>query len=110
MRCSILNTRLPAADNRAEPSFMVHVFVYGQTAEAYALPFQIYFHTPISINSLMFMIDGSDFVKHLLFPGMISRLPVFQEVVVSVWHNHELSKKPAHAEDVVIFLNKPISL
>lgn len=50
-----------------------------------AFAFQIDFHAPISIDSIMSVINLMDLCLYFCFFGIVIRLPVFPVVIVCVW-------------------------
>ena len=93
-----------------KPQFTVHIFMNGQVAKRDTLPFQINFHDPISIDTPMLMIDFLNLIQHSLVLCIIIRLPIFQEVIVSIGYDMKPAEQPTHAECSVMVLDKSISL
>ena len=75
-----------------------------------SLTCQIDGHAPVTIDTIMFMIDFMNLCLHFCFMGVIISLPVFPVVIVSVWINIQPSKQPADTECLMILVNKSISL
>ena len=71
---------------------------------------QIFTYGCLGFQCLLYYTIGGDFLEHTLFLGTISRLPVFQEVVVDIGANVEFTQQPAHAKFMMMFLDEPISL
>ena len=74
------------------------------------LSFQENLHAAVTIHTVMLVVYRGDFLEHTLFLGTISRLPVFQEVVVGIGANVEFTQQPAHTKFMMMFLDEPISL
>ena len=64
----------------------------------------------IAINAAMRMIDFTNRGFYFLLVLMIISLSVFYFIIVSIWINIELLKKPAQTKLTIVFLNKSISL
>ena len=75
-----------------------------------AFTLQIYSHAPIPDGTIVFVIDFVDLIQNFLFMGIIICLPVFPVVIVCVWEDAKLLKKPAQAKQFMILVNKSISL
>lgn len=75
-----------------------------------AFTLQIYSHAPVTDGAIVFVIDFVDLILNFLFMGIVICLPVFPIVVVCVWTNTKLPKKPAQAKQIMILINKSISL
>ena len=82
----------------------------GRQAGAVSFLFQIHAHAPVTINSLMIMINDVYGLQNLCLMGIVIRLPVFPVVIVGVWTNAEPPKQPSDAKLCMIFVNKSISL
>ena len=75
-----------------------------------AFALQIYSHTPITNGTIVFMIDSADLLLNFLLMGIVIRLPVFPVVIICVWTNAKPPKKPTQTKQLMILLNKSISL
>ncbi len=106
----MLISGLFGTDDRAEPKFRIHIFMYGKPAQHNAIPFEVKFHGAISIHLVMGMVNLSDFALYRFFLGIITCLPMFQEAVISVRANTKPPEKPAHAKDTVMLFYESISL
>ena len=65
----------------------------GTVKIAFAL--QIDFHTPISVNSIVSVINLLDLCLYFCFLGIVIRLSVLQVVILCVWTDCKSAKQPA---------------
>ena len=107
---SVFIIRLFRTDNGAKPHFHIHVFVYGGGAVGIAPARQIDCHAPVTVNTVVFMIDFVNLCLDFLFMGIITRLPVFPVVVVCIRIDIQPVQQPADAEFVMVFFDESISL
>ena len=110
MRFSILISRLFGTDNRTETKLCVHIFMNSCITVRITFTLQIYFHTPIAVNSIVRMIYFLNLCLDFCFKGTIIRLPVFPVVVISILAYTQPSKQPANAKFIMILFNESISL
>ena len=59
-----------------------------------ASAFQIDFHAPVTINTIVDMIDFLNLRVYFCFIGIIIRLPVFPVVIIRVWTDFKPAKEP----------------
>ena len=71
---------------------------------------QIDCHTPIAINTIVFMIDFVNPCLDLCFMGIISYLPVLPVVIISIWIDVQPVQQPTDAEFFLMLVNESISL
>ena len=110
MRFSVFISRLFWTHNRTEAQLRIHIFMYRCWTVKIAFTLQINFHTPVSVNSIVCVIDFLNLCLYFSFMGIVICLPVFPVVVVCVWTNFKPPKEPAQTKQPMILLNKPISL
>ena len=110
MRFSVFISRLFWTHNRTEAQLRIHIFMYRCWTVKIAFTLQINFHTPVSVNSIVCVIDFLNLCLFFSFMGIVICLPVFPVVVVCVWTNFKPPKEPAQTKQPMILLNKPISL
>jgi len=84
--------------------------MYGCGAVSIALTRQIDRHTPVTVNSIVLMVDLVNLCLDFLFMGIITRLPVFPVVIISVRIDVQPVQQPADAEFFLVFVNESISL
>lgn len=94
----------------SQSQLRIHVLMYGCRAVVISLTCQIDCHAPVTIDTIVFMIDFMNLCLDFCFMGVIIRLPVFPVVIVSVRINFQPSKQPADTECLMILVNKSISL
>ena len=80
------------------------------TTDAVSLAKKISVHGSVPIYSTMRVIDFSNRVFDLIFLTMIISLSIFKIIVISIWTDVKLSKKPSESKVFVVFLNESISL
>ena len=110
MGLSGLTARLFGADDRTQAKLPVHIFMDGCGAVSISSALQIDPHAAVTIYPVMTVVDLSDLFQHLPFMGMISCLPVFTVVIVSIGTESHPAQQPADAEFCMELINKPISL
>ena len=110
MRFSVLIFRLLWADNGMESQLCIHIFMNGSCTVRVASAFQIDFHAPITVDTIVSMINLLNLCLYFCFPGIIIRLPVFPVVVISIWAYTQPSKQPANAKFIMILFDESISL
>ena len=64
----------------------------------------------ITINSAVRVIDFPNRVFDFIFLLMIIGFSIFKIIVISIWADIKLFKKPSKPKFPVVFLNKSISL
>ena len=96
MRFSMLISRLLWADNGTESQLCIHIFMNGSSTVRIAFAFQIDFHAPVTVNTIVDMINFLNLCLYFCFMGIIIRLPVFPVVIVRVWTDF----KPVEAASV----------
>ena len=92
---SVLIFRLLGTDDGTESKFCIHIFMNRNGTVKIAFAFQIDFHTPISVHSIVSVINLLDLCLYFCFLGIVIRLPVFQVVIVCVWTDCKPAKQPA---------------
>ena len=80
----VLIIRLLPTDNRTNPQFRIPIFMDGHRAVAVTFPLQIDRHAPLTVNSIVFVVNFLYRIQNLRFVGIIIRLPVFSVVVISI--------------------------
>ena len=65
---------------------------------------------PVSINAAMGVIYFTNRVFDFIFMPVIISFSIFKVIIISIWTNIELPKKPSKSKFIMIFLNKSISL
>ena len=95
IRFSIFISRLLWTDDGTEPKLRIHIFMNSSGAIRIAFAFQIDFHAPVTVDTIMGMIDLLDLCLYFCFPGIIIRLPVFPVVIVCIWTDLEPAEQPA---------------
>ena len=109
-RFSVLIFRLLWAGNGMESPLCIHIFMNGSCTIRVASALQIDFHAPVTINTIVGMIDFLNLCVYFCFMGIIIRLPVFLVVIIRVWTDFKPTKEPPRTKQLMILLNKPISL
>ena len=94
MRFSVLIFRLLWADNGMESQLCIHIFMNGSCTVRVASVFQIDFHAPVTINTIVDMIDFLNLRVYFCFIGITIRLPVFPVVIIRVWTDFKPAKEP----------------
>ena len=107
--CAFLVIRLLPSNNGMKIQLLIHVVMNSKGTKMNMLSFQENLHAAVTIHTVMLVVYRGDFLEHTLFLGTISRLPVFQEVVVGIGANVEFTQQPAHAKFMMMFLDEPIS-
>ena len=92
---SVLIFRLLGTDDGTESKFCIHIFMNRNGTVKIAFAFQIDCHTPISVNSIVSVINLLDLCLYFCFLGIVIRLPVFQVVIICVWTDCKPAKQPA---------------
>ena len=110
MRFSAPIARFLRADERIQPHFRIHVFMYGNRTIMTAPARQIDRHGPVPCNSVMRMVNFPNQRFSCVFLGIIVRLPVFPVVVISIRADAEPPQQPADAEFSAMLFNQSISL
>ena len=95
MRFSMFISRLLWTDDGTEVKLRIHIFMNRNGAIRIAFAFQIDFHAPITVDTIVRMINLLNLCLYFCFPGIIIRLPVFPVVIVCVWTDFEPAKQPA---------------
>ena len=67
-----------------QPQLGIHIFMYRQGTQNNAFSFQIGPHHPITVNTVVLVIDSFDLVLGALFLFLICRLPLLLIVIVSI--------------------------
>ena len=74
--------------------------------EAFAC--QINGHVPVSVHSIVLVVNLSDLRLYLGYLGIVIYLPVFPVVIVSIRANIQ-PQQPAQTKLFLVFFNKPIA-
>ena len=82
----------------------------GRRAVVVAFAGQIDRHAPITIDTIVLMVDFANLSLDFFFMGIVICLPVFPVVVVCVRINVQPVQKPANTEFAMILIDKSISL
>ena len=86
----------------------IHIFMNSSGTVKIALSFQVDFHTSVSINSIVGMINLLYLRLHFCFMGIIIRLPVFPVVIVGIRADLQPPEQLTGAEFfMVLFVNLP---
>lgn len=107
---SMFVTRLLRTHDGTQSQLRIHILVYRCRTIGISLPNQVGSHPPISVHSVMAMVNFFNFRHNLFFLGIIICLPVFPVVVISVWTDPQPAQQPAYAKLIMMFLNEPVSL
>ncbi len=91
---SVLIFRLLWADDGTESKFCIHIFMNRNCTVRVASAFQIDLHAPVTINTIVDMIDFLNLRVYFCFIGIIIRLPVFPVVIIRVWTDFKPAKEP----------------
>ena len=98
------------SNNGMKIQLLIHVVMNSRSIKVNMLSFHENLHAAVTINTVMLMVYRGDFLEHALFLSTISRLPIFQEVVVGIRENVEFTQQPAYTKFMMMFLDEPISL
>ncbi len=110
MRFSCLILRLFGAHDRTQAELYVHIFMDRCRAVVDAATFQVNTHSPVTGNTIIFMVDLLNLSQNSLLFGAIFRLPVFPVVIINVWIQAQPQQQPAYTEFLMMLVDKPIRL
>ena len=98
MWLSLLILRFFRTHNRAEFQFLIHIFVNRCATVSISLTLQINLHIPVTIYTIVRMVNFFNQGMHLRFMCIVIRLPVFLVVVVCVWIDIKSLEKPTQTK------------
>ena len=81
-----------------------------QTADIVPFATKIDMNSSVAINSAVRVINLANRVFDFSFMFMIISFSIFKVIVIRIWIDIKLSKKPSESKFLTIFLNKSISL
>ena len=73
------------ANNRVQPYLFIHILMNGHWTVMEAFACQINGHAPVSVHSIVLVVNLPDLLLYLRFLGIVICLPVFPVVIVRIW-------------------------
>ena len=90
--------------------FDIHIIMNRSQAVRITFALQIDLHAPVTIDTVVRVVDFLNLCLYFCFLRVVICLPVFPIVVVSIRVYLQPPEQPTDAKYIMIFLNKSISL
>ena len=110
MRLPTLVVQFFRTNHRIKLQFLIHILMNGCGTVMNPSTSKINRHRPITVNTMMFVVNCFDLGENFHFLSTISSLPVFPVVVISIRANGKPAQQPTNPKFSMILLDESISL